>query len=74
MEKLTSFLLQRLTRMFNGVDSVSAMSKNVVSPSPRTQNEIADTNTQKDNQHTDSLPLLKGELQFLPSRDAETRL
>lgn len=43
--------LQWLTRMFIGVDSVCLMSKNIISPSPKTQNEIP-TNTEKDNQHS----------------------
>ena len=46
---LTSFLfptsLQWLTRMFNGVDSVCPMSKNNVSPSPRTQKKTVNTET-----------------------------
>lgn len=58
---LTSFLfptsLQWLTRMFNGVDSVCPMSKKVISPSPRTQNEITNTNKHREKQSTHSFPL-----------------
>lgn len=36
--------LQWLTRMFNRVDSVCPMSKNMISPNSRTQNEITNIN------------------------------
>lgn len=53
--------LQWLTRMFNRVDSVCSMSKNSVSPSPKTQNDITNTyNTEKNNQHPNSVPLPQG--------------
>jgi hypothetical protein len=42
--------LQWLTRVFNGVDSVCPISKNIVSPSPRTQKEISNTNKQRKRQ------------------------